>query len=82
MANVEQDLLTVPEYLRSSPVFDRIRVAQPLVFHDMFCVVLFVYGAFVAMTLYVYFRHMRLSVPQVDFASLLKYYEFEIYSNI
>ena len=33
---MEQELLTLPEHLGSSPVFSRVRVAQSLVFVDMF----------------------------------------------
>jgi hypothetical protein len=36
VAHVEQELLTFPEHLSSPPVFSRVRVAQSLVFVDMF----------------------------------------------
>ena len=36
MSQVEQELLTLLEHLSSPPVFSRVRVAQSLVFVDMF----------------------------------------------
>jgi len=34
---VEQELLILPEYLSSLPIFSGVRVAQPLVFYVVFC---------------------------------------------
>ena len=34
---MELDLLTLPEQLRSTPVFGEVRVAQALVLHVVFC---------------------------------------------
>ena len=42
MSLVEQELLTIPEHLRSPPVFSGIRVARSLVFCVMFCRSLFI----------------------------------------
>ena len=42
MSLVEQELLTIPEHLRSTPVFSGIRVARSLVFCVMFCRSLFI----------------------------------------
>jgi hypothetical protein len=43
MSLVEQELLTLPEHLSSSPVFSGIHVARSLVFYVMFCKSLFVF---------------------------------------
>ena len=42
MSLVEQELLTIPEHLRSPPVFSGIHVARSLVFCVMFCRSLFI----------------------------------------
>ena len=72
--HVEQDLLTLPEYLRSSLVFGGIRVAYSLVFYVVSCVLLFfcLSFSFLAMALSVYFRFMSLTAPLVSFAPLLQ----------
>ena len=41
MPLVEQEVFILPEHLSSPPVFSRIRVAQSLVFHVVFCKTLF-----------------------------------------
>ena len=43
MPLVEQELLSLPEHLCSSPVFSGVRVAQSLVFCVVFCKSLFVF---------------------------------------
>jgi hypothetical protein len=43
---VEQELLSLPEHLCSSPVFSGVRVAQSLVFCEVFCRSLFVFWSF------------------------------------
>ena len=70
---MEQDLLTLPEHLRSTLVFGGVRVAYSLVFHVVSCVLLFVClsFSFLAMALSVYFRFMSLTVPLVSFVPLL-----------
>ena len=40
--NVEQDLLTLPEHLRSPLVFGGVRVVFSLVFYVVSCILLFV----------------------------------------
>ena len=42
MPHVEQDLLTLPEHLRSPLVFGGVRVVYSLVFYVVSCVLLFV----------------------------------------
>ena len=42
VSHVEQELLTLPEHMSSSPVFSRIRVARSLFFSKHFCRSLFV----------------------------------------
>ena len=42
MPLVEQELLTLPEYMSSNQVFSGVRVARPLVFCAIFCLSLFV----------------------------------------
>ena len=39
---MEQELLTLPEHLRSPPIFSGVRVTRSLVFDQMFCRSLFV----------------------------------------
>ena len=39
---MEQELLALPEHMRSPPVFNRVHVAQSLVFYVVFCRSLFV----------------------------------------
>jgi hypothetical protein len=41
MLLVEKELLTLPEHASSPPVFSGVRVAQPLVFCEVFCKSLF-----------------------------------------
>ena len=73
MPHVEQDLLTLPEHLRSPLVFGGVRVVYSLVFYVVSCVLLFfcLSFSFLAMVLSVYFRFMSLTVPLVSFVSLL-----------
>ena len=70
---MEQDLLTVQEYLRSFLVFGGDRVVNSLVFCVVPCVLLFVClsFSFLAMALSVCFRFMSLIVPLVSFVPLL-----------
>ena len=70
---MEQDLLTLPEHLRSPQVFGGVRFAYSLVFYVVSCVLLFVClsFSFLAMVLSVYFRFMSLTVPLVSFVFLL-----------
>ena len=65
MPHVEQDLLTLPEHLRSPLVFGEVRVVYSLVFYVVSCLLLFVCLSFsiLAMALSVYFRFMSLTVP-------------------
>ena len=74
MPHVEQDLLTLPEHLRSPLVFWGVRVVYSLVFYVVSCVLFFVclFFSFLAMTLSVCFRFMSLTVPLVSFVPLLK----------
>ena len=71
--HVEQDLLTLPEHLRSPLVFGGFRVVYSLVFYVVSCVLLFVCLSFLflAMALSVYFRFMSLTIPLESFAPLL-----------
>ena len=64
---VEQDLLTLPEHLRSPLDFGGVRVAYFLVFYVVSCVLFFVClsFSFLVMALSVYFRFMSLTVPLV-----------------
>ena len=73
MPHVEQDLLTLPEHLRSPLVFGGVRVVYSLVFYVVSCVLLFfcLSFSFVAMALSVCFRFMSLTVPLVSFVPLL-----------
>jgi hypothetical protein len=48
---VEQELLTLPERLSSSPIFSGVRVTQSLVFCVMFCRSLFVLLSFFFLTI-------------------------------
>ena len=43
MTLVEQELLSLPEHMWPSPVFSGVRVAQSLVFCEVFCRSLFVF---------------------------------------
>ena len=47
VSHVEQELLTRPVHMSSSPVFSGVRVVQSLVFWVMFCRLLFVLFSFV-----------------------------------
>ena len=71
---MEQDLLTLPEHLRSPLVFGGVRVAYSLVFYVVSCVLLFVCVSFFifSQALSVYFRFMSLTVPLVSFVPLLQ----------
>ena len=73
-SHVEQDLLTLPEYLRSPLVFGGVRVVYSLVFYVVLCVLLFIClpFSFLDMALSVYCRFMSLTVPLVFFVPLLK----------
>ena len=73
MPHVEQDLLTLPEHLRSPLVFGGVRVVYSLVFYVVSCVLLFfcLSFSFLAMALSVCFRFMSLTVPLVSFVPLL-----------
>ena len=75
MPHVEQDLLTLPEHLRSPLVFGGVRVVYSLVFYVVSCVLLFfcLSFSFLAMALSVCFRFMSLTVPLVSFVPLLVY---------
>jgi len=72
--HVEQDLLTLPEHLRSPLVFGGVRVVYSLVFYVVSCVLLFfcLSFSFLAMALSVCFRFMSLTVPLVSFVPLLR----------
>ena len=76
MPHVEQDLLTLPEHLRSPLVFGGVRVVYSLVFYVVSCVLLFfcLSFSFLAMALSVCFRFMSLTVPLVSFVPLLHIY--------
>ena len=73
MPHVEQDLLSLPEYLRSTLVFGGVRVANSLVFYVVSCVLLFVCLSFFifSQALSVYFRFMSLTFPLGSFVPLL-----------
>ena len=72
MPHVEQDLLTLPEHLRSPLVFGGVRVVYSSVFYVVSCVLLFfcLSFSFLAMALSVCFRFMSLTVPLVSFVPL------------
>ena len=74
MPDVEQDLLTLPEHLRSPLVFGGVRVVCSLVLYVVSCVLLFfcLSFSFLNMGLSVCFRFMSLTVPLVSFVPLLK----------
>ena len=61
VSHVEQDLLTLPEHLRSPLVFGGVLVAYSLVFYVVSCVLLLVClsFSFLAMALSVYFRFIK-----------------------
>ena len=73
MPHLQQDLLTLPEHLRSPLVFGRVRVVYSLVSYVVSCVLLFVClsYSFLTMALSVYFRFMSVTVPLVSFVPLL-----------
>ena len=50
LSHVEQELLTLPEHLSSSPDFSDVRIARSLIFCVVFCTSLFVLFSF-------FFRH-------------------------
>ena len=66
--HVEQDLLTLPEHLRSPLVFGGVRVAYSLVFYVVSCVLLFVC--------------LSLSFSFLFIVSLFSIYEFDCLSGI
>ena len=72
---MKQDLLTLPEHLRSPPVFCWVRIATSLFFYVVCCVLLCLFCVF-AMALSVYIRLMSLDVPQIFFALLFKVFCF------
>jgi hypothetical protein len=51
MPLVEQELLTLPEHLSSSPVLSGVRVSRTLVFCLMFCLSLFVLTPYVLLAI-------------------------------
>ena len=70
---MEQDLLTLPEHLRSPLVFGGVRVVYSLVFYVVSCVHYYCLSFcpfHLAMALSVYFRFMSLTVPLVSFVPL------------
>ena len=56
---VEQELLTLPEHLRSPSVVSGVRVARYLVFYLVFCMLLFVLSSFSSL----YFLNVFFSAP-------------------
>lgn len=86
MPHVEQDLLTLPEHLRSPLVFGGVRVVYSLVFYVVSCVLLFfcLSFSFLAMALSVCFRFMSLTVSLVSFVPLFvlvwfyKYFDLSV----
>ena len=46
MPNVDQNLLTLPDHMRSHPVYGRVRVAQSYVFYVLFFIMLCLSGFF------------------------------------
>ena len=83
MPHVEQDLLTLPEHLRSPLVFGGVRVVYSLVFYVVSCVLLHfcLSFSFLAMALSVCFRFMSLTVPWVSFVPLLLAFTFDFFKE-
>ena len=70
---MEQDLLTLPEHLRSPLVVGGVCVVFSLVFYVVSCVLLFVcLFHFLAKALSVCYRFMSLTVPLVSIVPLLQ----------
>ena len=71
MPHVEQDLLTLPDYLKITPNFGGIRVFYSLVFCVVSCVLLFVClsFSFLAMALSVYVSIYEFDCPDHGLAA-------------